>query len=160
MQEETRHKQERAKDVEAVNFMQPEKGKKTFNSFSGHSGKNSNSKPTSFKPNASAKVKDSIRGSNNLKVKTKNIAKLRCFFCKTKGHFRKDCQVFSDYLKSKGVEHVNVCVESNLIEIPVNSWWFDIGCSFHITNSLDGFTMSKQTGFKQGIKYRRYRKYR
>ncbi|TQD69871.1 hypothetical protein C1H46_044597 [Malus baccata] len=148
VQEENRQKQERGKEAEMVNFVQSDKGKKAFNSQSGHSGKNSHTKPTSFKSNASAKVKDSFKGSNNLKVKTKNIAKLRCFFCKTKGHLRKDCQVFQDYLKSKGVEQVNVCVESNLIEIPVNSWWFDTGCSVHITNSLEGFMTSKQTGFK------------
>ncbi|KAM1602990.1 hypothetical protein ACFX1Z_029648 [Malus domestica] len=147
VQEEARQKQERGKDTEMVNFVQPNKGKKSFKSFSGYCGKNSNTKVTSFKSNASAKVKDSIKGSSNLMVKTKNIAKLRCFFCKTKGQ-RKDCQVFKDYLKSKGVEHVNVCVESNLIEIPANSWWFDTGCSVHISNSLEGFVKSKQTGFK------------
>ena len=37
-----------------------------------------------------------------------------------------------------------VCEESNLIEIPANSWWFDTGASMHITNSLNGFEKQKQ----------------
>ena len=32
--------------------------------------------------------------------------------------------------------NVFVCVESNLVYIPPESWWFDIGCSIHITKSL------------------------
>ena len=148
VQEETRQKQERGKEVETVNFVQPDKGRRRSDSFSGYSGKSSNSKLPSFRPNAPAKTRDSTKGFNNLKVKNKNIAKMKCFFCKTKGHLRKDCQVFKDYLKSKGVEQINVCVESNLIEVPGNSWWFDTGCSVHITNSLEGFTTSKQTGFE------------
>ncbi|XP_050110189.1 uncharacterized protein LOC126589047 isoform X2 [Malus sylvestris] len=55
VQEETRQKQERGKDVETVNFVQVGKGKK-FNNVGNNSG------------------------SNNLKPKVKNVAKLKCFF--------------------------------------------------------------------------------
>ena len=83
--------------------------------------------------------------SNNFKVKNKNLEKVRCHHCKSKGHYRKDCEIFKEWLRAKGKTNVYVCEESNLIEIPANSWWFDIGASVHITNSLHGFKKQKQT---------------
>ncbi|XP_050130067.1 uncharacterized protein LOC126614743 [Malus sylvestris] len=41
VQEENRQKQERGKDAEMVNFVQSDRGKKAFNSQSGHSGTHS-----------------------------------------------------------------------------------------------------------------------
>ena len=29
-----------------------------------------------------------------------------------------------------------VCLESNIIDVPLNTWWLDIGAFIHITNSL------------------------
>ena len=37
-----------------------------------------------------------------------------------------------------------VCVESNMVYIPPESWWFDTGCIIHITNSLQGFSKTKE----------------
>lgn len=38
------------------------------------------------------------------------------------------------------ISNVFVCIESNLVAVPSNSWWFDTGSSVHITNTLQGFT--------------------
>ena len=32
-----------------------------------------------------------------------------------------------------------------MVFVPKNSWWFDTGCSIHITNSLQGFQSVKET---------------
>ena len=37
--------------------------------------------------------------SNNFKVKIKNIEKVRCHHCKTKGYCRKDCDYHNSYHK-------------------------------------------------------------
>ena len=138
VQEENRQKQDKGKEAETINFVQTFK-KKDFSASSG--------KPSQFKhPDKSfvpAKNSNSSK-SNNLKVKTKNIEKIRCHHCKTKGHYRRDCEIFKEWLRTKGRTNVYVCEESNLIEIPANSWWFDTGASVHITNSLHGFEKQKQ----------------
>lgn len=39
-------------------------------------------------------------------------------------------------------------MESNLIEVLFNSWWFDIGCIVHINNnSLHSFEKQKEVVF-------------
>uniref|UniRef100_A0A2N9EWH4 Integrase catalytic domain-containing protein n=1 Tax=Fagus sylvatica TaxID=28930 RepID=A0A2N9EWH4_FAGSY len=37
-----------------------------------------------------------------------------------------------------------VCFESNLVDIPLNSWWVDTGASIHVTNSLHGFKSKRR----------------
>ena len=37
-----------------------------------------------------------------------------------------------------------VCFESNLVNVPPNSWWLDTGASIHITHSLQGFKRSRK----------------
>jgi len=32
-----------------------------------------------------------------------------------------------------------VCFESNLTEVPHNSWWIDYGCTTHVSNMMRGF---------------------
>ena len=132
VQEETRQKQEKGKEAEAVNFVQA-RNKETIIA----SGKASKSFGKSAKNTKASK-------SNNLSVKIKDVSKIKCHHCKLKGHYRKDCEQFKDWLRSKGRTDVYVCVESNLIEVPEDSWWFDTGSSVHITNTLHGFQKQKQ----------------
>ncbi|XP_070677738.1 uncharacterized protein [Malus domestica] len=139
VQEETQQKQKKGKEIEEANFVQPGKEKKAFNNRdSSGSGKN----PNSF--NASAKVDDSHRKSTKFKTKRKDMSKLKCFWCKTKGHSKVNCEIFKDWLKSK--EKEQMLVGSNLCEVPVDSWWFDTRCSVRITNSLKGFQKQKEIG--------------
>jgi hypothetical protein len=37
-----------------------------------------------------------------------------------------------------------VCFESNLVDIPLNSWWVDTDASIHVTNSLHGFKSKRR----------------
>ena len=79
VQEETRQRQEKAKDIETVNFVQGGKGQK-FNNAGNNSGKNFKYSKPSEKTGTSAKMFNISKGSNNLKPKIKNVAKLKCFF--------------------------------------------------------------------------------
>lgn len=100
-----------------VNFVQASKGKKEFNASLGKTSK--------FKPfdKSNVPAKNSFFSkSNNLEVKTKNIEKIWCHHCKTKGHYRKDWEIFKDWFRAKGKTDVYVCEELNLIEILANSW--------------------------------------
>ncbi|KAM2808794.1 hypothetical protein PS2_043635 [Malus domestica] len=145
VQEENRQKHDKGKEVDIVNFVQTSKGKKEFNANFGSANAGKTSKSNySDKSALSAKISNSSK-SNNFKKKAKNIEKIRCHHCKTKGHYRKDCEIFKEWLRAKGRTDIYVCEESNLIEIPANSWWFDTGASVHITNSLQGFKQQKQS---------------
>uniref|UniRef100_A0A2N9EFV4 Retrovirus-related Pol polyprotein from transposon TNT 1-94-like beta-barrel domain-containing protein n=1 Tax=Fagus sylvatica TaxID=28930 RepID=A0A2N9EFV4_FAGSY len=37
-----------------------------------------------------------------------------------------------------------VYFESNLVDVPLNSWWIDTGASIHVTNSLQGFKSKRR----------------
>ncbi|KAB2611500.1 hypothetical protein D8674_019532 [Pyrus ussuriensis x Pyrus communis] len=128
VQEETRQKQEKGKEIEEANYVQSGREKRAFNNGSS-SGPGKNSKFT--------------KNSNKFNI-PKDVSKLKCFWCKTKGHLKVNCEIFKDYVRSKEKEQVLVCIESNLCEVPVDSWWFDTGCSVHITSSLNGFQKQKE----------------
>ena len=36
-----------------------------------------------------------------------------------------------------------VCFESNLTEVPHNSWWIDSGCTTHVSNMMQGFISTR-----------------
>ena len=78
------------------------------------------------------------KGSHKLKPVNTEIEKEKeCYFCKETGHLRKNCVGFKNWLSRKGnIFDIFVCVESNIVYIPPESWWFDTGCTIHITNSL------------------------
>ncbi|KAM1114412.1 hypothetical protein ACFX2B_046412 [Malus domestica] len=138
VQEENRQKQEKGKEPEIVNFVQVAKGKKESNV-----GKSS--KPQSYDKSVVPAKSFNSSKSNKFKVRTKSVEKIRCHHCKTKGHYRKDCEIFKEWLRSKGRTDVYVCEETNLVDIPTNSWWFDTGASVHITNTLHGFKEQNKT---------------
>jgi hypothetical protein len=66
-----------------------------------------------------------------------------CFWCKEKGHKKPDCPKFKTWLdnkqKSGGTNFSFVCFESNLVDVPIDSWWLDSGSTTHIAVSLQGF---------------------
>ena len=66
--------------------------------FNANSGKTSQLKYPD-KSFVSAKNSHSSK-SINFKVKTKNIKKVRCHHCKTKGHYIKDCEIFKEWLRA------------------------------------------------------------
>ena len=65
-------------------------------------------------------------------IKKKN----KRFFCKRKGHVKKDCPKFKKWLKKKGNLSSFVCYESNMVNVNNNTWWIDSGSTINIANSL------------------------
>ena len=47
------------------------------------------------------------------------------FFCKKKGHIKKDCAKFQQWLKKKGNLISCVYYESNIAEVSHSTWWID-----------------------------------
>jgi len=60
-------------------------------------------------------------------------------FCGKYGHFQKDCLKRKSWFKNKGEPDAHVCFESNLTEVPHNTWWIDFGCTTRVSNTMQGF---------------------
>ena len=62
--------------------------------------------------------------------------KEKCNFCHKFGHKKADYRKLKSYLEKKGNCIVMVCLESNIIDVPLNTWRLDTGATIHVTNSL------------------------
>ena len=74
------------------------------------------------------------KGQAPLETDIKNESK--CPFCRKKGHIRKDCVKFQQWLVKKGTSISLVCYEDNMIDVNHNTWWIDSASTIHITNFL------------------------
>ena len=156
-QEEERLKRMKAYRLEFVNLMNVGKGKGKITSVP----KNDNykgKKPFGFKRTGSTSRTKKQFKSNAVPARLHAISTIigpkfnkpgvkKCHFCQSEDHLRKDCAGFKAWLIKKGIKIFNlfVTIESNMIFIPQNPWWFDTGCSIHVTNSLQGFQSQKRT---------------
>ncbi|KAG6642075.1 hypothetical protein CIPAW_09G118100, partial [Carya illinoinensis] len=66
----------------------------------------------------------------------KEVFKGKCNFCHLFGHRRIDCRRFKAWIDKKGTHSLLVCFESNLVDVPSDTWWLDTGATIHATNSL------------------------
>ena len=57
----------------------------------------------------------------------------KCNFYHKFGHKKVDYRKLKAYLEKKGNLLVKVCLESNIIDMPTNSWWLDTGATIHVT---------------------------
>jgi len=70
----------------------------------------------------------------------------KCHFCKKSRHSQKDCLKCKAWFKKNGKHNAYyVCFESNLTEVPHNSWWIDSGCTTHVSNMMQGFFSTRTT---------------
>ncbi|KAA0061857.1 copia-like pol polyprotein [Cucumis melo var. makuwa] len=66
-------------------------------------------------------------------------------FCNKPGHYQKDCLKRKAWFENKGKHNALVCFESNLTEVPYNTWWIDSGCITHVFNKMQGFLTTRTT---------------
>ncbi|RVW44414.1 hypothetical protein CK203_070961 [Vitis vinifera] len=67
-----------------------------------------------------------------------------CYFCGKKGHVKKDCIKRKTWFEKRGINLSFVCYESNLAEVPSNTWWIDSGATTHVTNLMQGFLTTRK----------------
>ena len=92
-------------------------------------------------------TKKHLKGKGPLKI-DKSSAKIqkkndKCHFCGKSGHFEKDCIKRRAWFKKKGEYNAYVCFESNLIEVPHNTWWINSGCTTHVSNVMQEFLTTR-----------------
>ena len=66
----------------------------------------------------------------------------RCFFCKKKGHMKKECEKFKSWMSKRGLtgnDSLTFVCESNLSEAPSSSWWLNSGATNHVAFTIQGF---------------------
>ena len=61
------------------------------------------------------------------------------YFCGKKGHVKKDRIKCKAWFEKRGINLSFVYYESNLAEVPSNTWWIDSGATTHVTNLMQGF---------------------
>ena len=59
------------------------------------------------------------------------------------GHFQNDCLKFNTWIEKKGKPSAFTCLESNLTEVPYNTWWIDSDCTVPVSNTMKGFLTTK-----------------
>ena len=74
---------------------------------------------------------------------------------------RKDCVKHKKWFQKKGNFLSFVCFETNLVDVPSNTWWLDSGAIIHISINMQGYLTTRQPmtrektilmGSKMGVK--------
>ena len=86
------------------------------------------------------KGKKERKENNHIPPIAKINKESRCFFCKKKGHMKKDCYKHKAWLGKKGNYFSFVCFESNMADICHDTWFIDSGSTIHIPNTMQGFS--------------------
>ena len=78
------------------------------------------------------------KGKNKVPPQGSIKREAKCFFCKKKGHMKKDCTKFKKWLENKGNSISCVCYESNMVDVNYSTLWIDSGSTIHISDTLQG----------------------
>ena len=105
----------------------------------------SHKKNKNFKKSGSEMQKNGNGNANN--------TDLKCYHYNKKGHKRVDCFKFKNWLEKKkkeqGMLSAYVCFKSNLINVPLDSWWLDSGATVHVATSLQGIRNLRKPSEKE-----------
>jgi hypothetical protein len=94
------------------------------------------------KSQANQKGKGKISPQDGIKKDSK------CFFCKKKGHMKKEYAKFHKWLADKGNPTSFVCYESNMVNVNITTWWIDSGSTIPHFEFLAGFAKPKEASGK------------
>ena len=98
------------------------------------------------------KRKDQAKRKGKIPIQSGIKKESKCFFCKKKGHMKKDYSKFKIWLDKKGTQFSFVCYESNMVNVNHNTWWIDSGSTIHVSNTLQGMqNLRKPVGSEQCI---------
>ena len=119
--------------------LKKDKGHLALYVSSSHKRKNKKSRNRTHKG-----THDTTGQSNNIGPKKTSFKRDgdRCFFCKKKGHIKKDCEKFKAWLSKRepiGNDSLALVCESNLSEAPSSSWWLDSGATNHVAFTIQRF---------------------
>ena len=119
--------------------LKKEKGHLALYVSSSHKRKNKKSRNRTHKG-----THDTTGQSDNMGPKKTSFKRdgNRCFFCKKKGHIKKDCEKFKAWLSKReptGNDSLALVCESNLSKAPSSSWWLDSGATNHVAFIIQGF---------------------
>ena len=67
----------------------------------------------------------------------------KCFHCKQKGHWKKECLVFLNKMNNQG-KSFSLVVESCLVVLSTSTWCVNTGATNHVCNSLQGFQETRR----------------
>ena len=101
-----------------------------------HKGTNSRNKP--YKVKKFKKFSPQAGGCTSLEPKIEGF-KGKCNFCHAFGHKKANCNKFTAWLEKKGTPFMLVCFESNMVDVPFNTWWLDT-CANSCYKFLAGIT--------------------
>ena len=84
-----------------------------------------------------------VFGTSKQKVQKKQDKKITYFICKKVGHMKKTCTKYAAWNEKKCTLLNFVCSEINLVVVPTNTWWIDMGATTHISVTMQGCLRSR-----------------